>query len=143
MSEDKVRFVLHGPNAGKTIGFCKDLNGKRRFNFVEGVMEMHRSRVNGRVIFRLQKDYSAYLEGQGPEEKDNGGSDIQEPGSDGLGSKEVDSQLTSESTPAPGSDAIELGPNAGAESPAAEREAGSEDGSSTKAAGKRKPKKGK
>lgn len=141
--DENVRFVLHGPNAGKTIGFCKDLNGNKRYNFVEGVMTMHRSRVNGRTIFRMQKEYSAYLEGHGPEEVDNGGSDIQEPGSDALGSEAVDSKLATQSEPTPGSDAIELGPDAGTEPAAEERETGSEDGSRSKASRKRKSKKAK
>lgn len=138
---ENVRFVLVGPHAGKTIGFCKDLNGNKRFNFVEGVMEMHRSRVNGRAIFRLQKDYGAYLEGQEPKGEDNGGSDIQKPGSDALGGEAVDSKLTTQSEPAPGSDAIELGPDVGTESTTEERPDGSKDGQGSKAPRKRKSKK--
>lgn len=89
-----VKFVLVGPNAGKTKGFSKDHVGNFRYNFVDGVMEMHPTRVNGRFIKFMEKTYSAVLEGVA-----NGQRNVSPSGDNAVGSKEVhDKGLT---TPEP------------------------------------------
>lgn len=100
-----VKFILVGPNAGKTIGFSKDLNGNTRYNFVEGVMEMHPTKVTGRFIKFIKKTYSAVLEG----ELENGERQVQENGSDSERSEDVhDGGLTEESVNPAAESAIKL-----------------------------------
>lgn len=88
-----VRFVLVGPNAGKTVGFSKDATGTPRFNFVKGVMEVHPARVNGRFITRMKREYSAYLEG---EAQAHGGSKVHEDGDEPVGGEAVQGDLSQE-----------------------------------------------
>lgn len=88
-----VRFVLVGPNAGRTIGFSKDSTGQHRFNFVNGVMEIHPTKVNGRFITRMKREYSAYLEG---EAKAHGSSKVHADGGESVRSETVPSDFPPE-----------------------------------------------
>lgn len=103
---DLVRFVLTGPHKGKTKGFSRDMNGNFRYQFQDGVMEVHPTKVNGRFIKRMKNEYAAVLEGQ---ENDDGVSDVSEGGSDPVGSEEVHDNGLAEAEPsAAARDAIKL-----------------------------------
>lgn len=102
-----IKFVLVGPNKGKTIGFSKDHKGDPRYKFKNGVMEVHASRVNGKFISFMAKTYSAHVDGNAPGEE-NGLSDVSEDGNNAVGSEKVSSELSeAQSSPAAES-AIEL-----------------------------------
>jgi hypothetical protein len=138
MSQEPVlNFVLVGPNAGKTIGFCKGPTGVPRYSFVNGVMSVHATRVNGRFIMMMKQLYSAYLEGEVPKD---GSSEVQQPRADAGGSEEVGSDLTQASEHPAAGTAIQLGGDDGADSGAKEPEAKAGNGSSSKASRKRKTK---
>lgn len=105
-----IRFVLVGPNAGKTIGLSRTHTGKHRFNFVEGVMEIHESRVNGRFISLMAGTYGAHIDGKAPAPVGDadGISDVQPSGDNLSGSEDLSSKLA-EGQPSPASEsAIEL-----------------------------------
>lgn len=102
-----VKFVLTGPHAGKTIGFSKDLNARPRYKFVDGVMEVHATKVNGRFIARMKDEYGAVLEGEA-----NGVSDVQEERDNPVGSEEVHDNGLAEAEPSAASrDAVQLSGN--------------------------------
>jgi hypothetical protein len=98
-----VKFELKGPRAGQTIGFSKDLKGIPRYSFKNGIMEVHASRVNGRFITRMAREYNAHLEGQA-----NGSSEVQADGNDSGGSQEMASDLRAPIEFAAAGDAIQL-----------------------------------
>jgi len=64
MSNDPgiITFVLTGAKAGKTIGLQRRANGTFTYDFVDGKMQMHASRVTGRLIEHLRTCYSAVIE---------------------------------------------------------------------------------
>lgn len=79
-----VRFVLTGAKKGKTIGLQRRSDGTFSYNFVDGVMEVHASKVNGRLITHLRNTYSAVVEGS-----EDGVSNVQADGDESLGSEAV------------------------------------------------------
>ena len=101
-----VKFNLIGPNAGKTIGLSKTHTGDFRYNFVNGVMEVHPSKVNGRFINFMRTMYGAVVEGE-----DDGKHQADQDGNNAVGSTDVQSDLTAPKTsPAAGS-AVKLSGN--------------------------------
>jgi len=130
MSNGMVRFILVGPNKGKTIGFSKDHTGEARYKFRNGVMEVHPSRVNGRLIKFLKGTYSAVLEG----ELDNGFDNDAPDGNDSSGSENVSSDLGTEQVEPAAEDAIQLSGNDDAKG-GKEKRAAKGRGSSSKSAG--------
>lgn len=103
---DMVRFVLTGSDKGQTKALKKDHAGKPLFPFVDGVMEMHPSRVTGRLIIFLRDTYSVRLES---EVEANGERDIPEDGNDSERSEDVqDGGLTEESVSPAAKSAIKL-----------------------------------
>lgn len=138
MSKDQMmKFVLVGPNAGKTVGFAKGTDGTPRYRFKDGVMLIHPSRVNGRFILMMKQLYSAYLESEVPKD---GSSEVQQPRADAKRSEEVGSDLTQASEHPAAGTAIELQGDAGTESGAKESQAKGSNGPRSKASRKRKTK---
>jgi len=126
-----VKFVLVGPHAGKSIGFCKDIKGEARYNFIDGVMAVHPTKVNGRFIKRMKQEYSAVLEGEA-----HGISDVSKSGDDALGGEEVhDDGLTTPEPSAASRDAIQLQGNGDAKAGKEKQPAKGRKGSRTKTAG--------
>lgn len=101
---NSVRFVLTGAKEGKTIGLQKRSNGTYSYNFVDGVMEVHPSRVTGRLITHLRNTYSAIVEGS-----EDGVSNVQAGGDNSGGSEDVhDDGLTTPKSSAAAKSSIKL-----------------------------------